>query len=181
MNDRKTVLRFFTIPEWQKEQDFLRKQHKNGWKFTGVSSIGFYHFDKCEPEDVVYQLDYNPNGTAHKGEYIQMFHDCGWKYIQDYAGYSYFCKPVSEMNGEEEIFCENASRLDMMKRVFQGRVIPLIFFFFLLILPNIYLQAHFNRLINQILLILFMGLFLLYLALFAWFGYQFWRYWKSLQ
>ena len=58
-----------------------------------------------------------------------MFHDCGWKYIQDYAGYSYFCKPVSEMNGEEEIFCDNASRLDMMKRVFQGRVIPLIFFF----------------------------------------------------
>ena len=75
----------------------------------------------------------------------------------------------------------SAARNLSLIHIFQGRVIPLIFFFFLLILPNIYLQAHFNRLINQILLILFLGLFLLYLALFAWFGYQFWRYWKSLQ
>ena len=47
---------------------------------------GLYHFEKCEPEDVTYQLDYNPEGIAHKAEYIQMFLDCGWEYMQDFAG-----------------------------------------------------------------------------------------------
>lgn len=27
---------------------------------------GLYHFEKCEPEDVTYQLDYNPEGIAIK-------------------------------------------------------------------------------------------------------------------
>lgn len=48
---------------------------------------------KCTPEDVVYQLDYNEEGLTHKDEYVQMFRDCGWEYIQDFGGYSYFRKP----------------------------------------------------------------------------------------
>ena len=47
-----------------------------------------------------------------------MFADCGWEYLQDFAGYSYFRKPVAEMKGEEAIFCDDASRLEMMRRVF---------------------------------------------------------------
>ena len=43
-----------------------------------VDLIGRYLFEKCEPEDVVYQLDYNPEGDGHKAAYVQMFEDCGW-------------------------------------------------------------------------------------------------------
>lgn len=180
MKDTKTEFRYFTIPEWKKEQNYLRQQHKKGWKFTGVNLIGRYHFEKCTPADVVYQLDYNPEGLQNKEEYIQMFHDCGWEYLQDFVGYSYFRKPVSEMHGnEEEIFCDDASRLDMMKRVFKGRMIPLACIFFLIILPNIYIQSHINTLANHILSGAFVVLLLLYIILFLWFGIQFWQYWKS--
>ena len=118
MKEKKTEPRIFTIAEWEKEEKYLRKRHREGWKFVNVSLPGFYHFEKCTPEDVVYQLDYNEEGLKHKDEYVQMFNDCGWEYIQDFGGYSYFRKPVSEMQEEEEIFCDDESRLDMMRRVF---------------------------------------------------------------
>lgn len=180
MRNRKTKFKYFTIFEWKKEEDYLRLQHKNGWKFIKVNFIGMYHFEKCEPEDVIYQLDYNPEGRTHKDAYIQMFQDCGWDYIQDYAGYSYFKKAVSEKNGEEEIFCDDTSRLDMMKRVFKERMLPLVSIFFLIILPNIYLQSRIDTPLTHILTGTFIGLFLVYLILFLWFGYQFWKYWNSL-
>lgn len=181
MKNTKTEFKYFTIPEWKKEQDYLRQQHKNGWKFSRVSFIGLYHFEKCEPEDVVYQLDYNPEGIAHKEEYVQMFRDCGWEYMQDFFGYSYFRKPALEMNGDEEIFCDDASRVDMMKRVFKGRMLPLLCIFFLIILPNIYMQSHMDTAVGRILTGLFCILLVLYLMLFVVFGVQYWQYWKELK
>lgn len=76
--------RYFTIFNHKKEEDYLIEKHKSGWKFTRVSGLGVYHFEKCEPKDVVYQLDYNPQTKDTKQEYLQMFADCGWDYIQDY-------------------------------------------------------------------------------------------------
>ena len=40
----KTTLRYFTIAEWEKEQEYLRREHNKGWKFTGVTLPGFYPF-----------------------------------------------------------------------------------------------------------------------------------------
>lgn len=180
MKDTKTEFRFFTIPEWKKEEKYLREQHKNGWEFVSVNFIGFYHFKKCEPRDVIYQLDYNPESVTQKSEYIQMFRDCGWEYLQNYVGYSYFRKAASEMDGkEEEIFCDDASRLDMMKRVFRQRMVPLLWIFFLCIIPQIIIQSQFHRPENHWLLVIFCILFVLYLGLFLIFGVQFWRYSQS--
>jgi len=135
MKDTKTEWKFFSIADWEKEEQYLRRQHQNGWKFTGVSFLAAYHFVRCEPEDVVYQLDYNP--TANKQEYLQIFRDCGWEYLQDYVGYSYFRKPASAMQGEEAIFSDDASRLDMLRRIIKGRLLPLLLIFLLCVLPNL--------------------------------------------
>jgi len=61
MKANKTEFHFFTIPQWKDEENYLRKMHNSRWKFTNVSFPGFYHFENCQPEDVVYQLDYNPD------------------------------------------------------------------------------------------------------------------------
>lgn len=131
----KKQFKLFTIFEYEKEQDYLRKMHKSGWKFLKVSGFRMYHFEKCTPEDVIYQLDYNLEGLAHKEEYIRMFNDCGWEYLQDYMGYSYFRKPVAEAKDEEGIFSDTESKLQMMKRVFKGRMFPLFFIFFGSLIP----------------------------------------------
>lgn len=129
MAHTKTEFKWFTIFQHEAEEEYLRYMHFSGWKLTGISFPGFYHFEECAPEDMVYQLDYNQNGTAHKREYVQIFADCGWEYMFDFVGYSYFRKPVSQMEGTEEIFCDDESRLEMMKRVFRGRVLFVIILF----------------------------------------------------
>ncbi len=176
MNDTKTELKFFPIPAWDKEENYLRKQHKNGWEFVSVNGFCLYHFRKCEPKDVVYQLDFNPDSVSKKNEYIQMFRDCGWEYMQNYVGYSYFRKAASEMDGtEEEIFCDDASRLGMMKRVFLGRMIPLLVIFFLGIIPQIVIQI-----LNDMygFAAFFCVMFVLYLVTFISFAVPYWRYYK---
>lgn len=56
MKNKKVMLRFFSIVQWTQEQEFLRREHQNGWKFTKLKPIGLYYFESCAPEDVVYQL-----------------------------------------------------------------------------------------------------------------------------
>lgn len=140
-----------------------------------VNLPGFYHFVKCKPEDVVYQLDYNQEGLEHKDEYVQMFKDCGWEYIQDFGGYSYFRKPVSQMQGEEGIFCDDESRLDMMRRMFAGRYLPILVILALLILPNLFAQIQSQDADAPVLLALFLILFAVYMWAIASFGYRYWK------
>ena len=173
MSCKKTKIAFFTVPEYEKEQDWLRKQHENGWKLIGATLPCFYHFEKCENEDVLYQLDYNKDGLENRSEYIQMFQDCGWEYITEMVGYSYFRKPVSQLKENEGIFCDDESRLDMINRVFKGKIIPLIVIFFCCIVPQLFLQYNVGRNVSYILFGMFVGLFILYVILFIQFGIQF--------
>lgn len=179
MKDTKTEIRFFSVPQWKKEEQYLRDNHNAGWEFTGVGFLGVYHFRRCEPEDVVYQLDYNDDSVRNREEYIQMFTDCGWEYLQNYVGYSYFRKPVSEMKGEdEEIFCDDNSRLEMISRVFKGRMLPLLIIFFLVIIPQLFMAATDGG-GDRWVLITFLILFLIYIGIFISFAVPFIRYYKS--
>ena len=138
--ERKKQFRWFTIFEYEKEQDYLIEMHKSGWRFVKVKGLGMYHFEKCAAEDVVYQLDYNKEGLEHKDEYLKMFEDCGWEYIQEYVGYSYFRKPVADMKDEEEIFCDESSRLAMLGRVFKRRMLPVFIIFMTCVLPQFFIN-----------------------------------------
>ena len=137
MKDVKKEFRWFSITEYEKEAEYLRRRHKEGWKFKDVIFPGIYTFEKCEPQDVIYQLDYNPDGMRNQAEYVQIFEDCGWEYLKEFMGYTYFRKPADRMAKEENIFCDDQSRLEMMSRIFQGRMIPLIGIFAIL-LYNLY-------------------------------------------
>ena len=169
----KKQFKYFSIFNHEKEQDYLREMHKQGWKFTKVTGLGIYHFEECEPQDTVYQLDYNQEGLSHKMEYIQMFNDCGWEYIQDYAGYSYFRKAAAEMNGDEEIFCDDTSRAAMMGRVFKGRLLPLVLIFTGCLLPQFINNISGQNYGIAILIGTIMGI---YLGCFTAFGIKYAKY-----
>ena len=174
----KKELKYFSIMDYEKEQEYLREQHKAGWRFVTVTGIGMYHFEKCEPMDVVYQLDYNQEGLKNKEEYIQMFKDCGWTYLQDYVGYSYFSKPASEMKKEERIFCDDSSRLAMMERVFKGRLLPLV-----VILSCVLVPQFINNLLNfhnYVLAVILGACIIAYLVIFATFGIKYTKYKENL-
>lgn len=175
MKERKTTFKFFTITQYEKEQEYLRKMHKNGWRFIGVTLPGFYHFEQCTPEDVIYQLDYNQEGVNHKEEYVQMFQDCGWEYLTDFVGYSYFRKAANKMKEDEGIFCDDSSRLDMMKRIFKGKMLPLLCIFFAIIIPQLYMQYSIEGFRGDM-FIIFVVLFVLYLMIFISFGVGYWKF-----
>ncbi len=162
--ETKREIRIFTITEYDKEERYLQKRHAQGWRFVKATGYGVYHFEACEPEGVVYQLDYNQEGIADKGEYIQMFADCGWEHVTDYVGYSYFRKPISEMSGEEEIFNDDNSKLEMLRRIFKGRMIPLFIAFFLYLLLQFVLPTFFRGALIMAIITWMRGLLIVYMV-----------------
>lgn len=192
MSKTKTIkkrVRFFSAVDWEKEEEYLRKQHSEGWKFVKFTG-SHYVFEKCEPEDVVYQLDFKGD-EKNMDEYIQMFKDCGWEYLQDMNGYSYFRKPAAEMKENEEgIFCDNESRLEMLKNIYRKRISPLFVIFFMIIIPQLTgqtLQAILRAedggelyWISSILGIAFAIMFVLYMVIFIKFGIGLRKFKKSI-
>lgn len=182
MGNSKTVFKYFTIPQYRQEEDYLSAMHEKGWKFTHATFPGFYHFEKCEPEKVTYRLDYNQEGIRNKAEYTQMFSDCGWEYICDFVGYSYFRKEGEAGEEREEIFCDDASRLDMMRRVFRGRIIPLIILFAMVIIPQLLINTIGHSgggFFQDVMSYVFLGLAVLYLIMFSATAIQFYKYEKQ--
>ena len=66
MKELKKEFRWFNIMEYEKEENYLSKRHQEGWKFKRVTFPGVYTFERCEPEKVIYQLDYNKEGIKHQ-------------------------------------------------------------------------------------------------------------------
>ena len=93
MNERKTELRFFTIADYEEEEVWLREEHRKGWALLKVTPPCFYVFERCEPEDVVYRLDYK-NGEE-SGEYFQLFRDYGWENCGRCLGWLFFRKSAA--------------------------------------------------------------------------------------
>lgn len=168
--ETKKEFKIFTIFEHKKEEEYLRRQHQAGWRFVKVSGLGVYQFEKCPPEDVVYQLDYNKD--ADREEYLRMFSDCGWEYIQDYVGYSYFRKSAADMNGAEEIFSDDSSRLAMMERVYKGRLLPLLVIFCTILVPQLIINIMNG---HYVMAVFFGGMFGVYLAVFCYCAVHYYR------
>ncbi|MDD6037250.1 MAG: DUF2812 domain-containing protein [bacterium] len=183
MADKKTVFKFFTVPQYRKEEEYLSEMHEKGWRLTGITFPGFYHFEECTPAHGTYRLDYNPDSTKNHEEYVQLFDDCGWKYLFDFVGYSYFFKEGDSYADNEEIFCDDESRLEMMKRVFKGRVLPLIIIFGCTFVPQFLMNSigyGGGSIAQQVLASTMLGLAAVYLLLFASFSIQFYQYEKMI-
>ena len=165
--EKMTQWRFFHIFQYEEEAQYLREMHAKGWEFEDLAFVRF-RFRKCEPRDMVYQLDYNQEGLAHREEYIKMFEDCGWEHAGDYLGYSYFRKPAEEMGeGEEGIFCDDESRMEMMRRIVKGRMRPMLILLLCVVLPQLVIQAGLG---NYGIFCMYLFILALYIGIFAYFG-----------
>ncbi|MBR3355293.1 MAG: DUF2812 domain-containing protein [Oscillospiraceae bacterium] len=134
----KTVRKIFTIADYEEEEIWLREQHKSGWKLVKMVPPCFYTFEQCEPEDVIYRLDYRD--TENTESYFQMLSDFGWEYIGKCVGWFYFRKPACEAATEEdgELFSDNASRAEQVNAIINTRMLPVALIFLCCVLPNFY-------------------------------------------
>ena len=134
--EKKVVYRIFTIADYEREALYFREMHAKGWKLRKVSySILLfavkYTFEKCQPEQVSYQLDFYPMKKSERASYLQLFKDCGWEHITNFNGFSYFRKAHSEIesDAEFEIYNDAAGRLAMVKRILTMRILPILLLF----------------------------------------------------
>lgn len=136
MKDRKTFIRFFTIADYEEEEIWLREQSQKGWKLVGNNPPCFYTFEKSEPEEVIYKLDYR-NGTEDS-EYRQMFSDFGWEECGRCFGWIYYRKPASaiENDNDGEIFSDPQTRYDMIMHIYKTRMMPLLVIFLCCVTPQ---------------------------------------------
>ena len=169
---RKIGFHFYTIPEYEEEQTYLTKMHKTGWKFVKYVFPCFYVFEKCEPADVIYQLDYNQEGIKEREAYYQMYRDCGWEHLCNVMGYSYFRKPAEGSYAKDEIFSDDASKLDMVERIYRGRMIPCLILFFGVLCPQILLQFTADNRFNRVIFIMYLIVFIVYINMFVKFYYK---------
>ena len=138
--EKKIVYRIFTIADYDREALYLREMHTKGWKLRKVSySILLfavkYTFEKCQPEQMSYQLDFYPMKKSDRASYLQLFKDCGWEHITDFNGFSYFRKLHSgiESDTEFEIYNDAAGKLAMVKRILTRRMLPILLLFLALL------------------------------------------------
>ena len=134
---RETVIRFFTIADYEEEEIWLRERHKSGWKLVRLIPPCFYVFEECEPQDVIYRLDFK--NSEQTEEYMSMLRDFGWEYFARCFGWLYFRKPAdeAETEAEGELFCDSASRAEMAAKIVKTRLLPLACIFLCCVLPNL--------------------------------------------
>lgn len=173
MKERKVRFKFFTISECKEEQEYLQEQHRNGWKFRKAVFPFLYLFDRCQPEDVVYQLDYNKEGLKEQDTYKKMFEDAGWEYVTEFVGFTYFRKPVSEMNGQEEIFSDDTSKADMYQRIWMGRMPILLAIMGLVIIPQLIMQISKDASIHNSMLLAYVLALVVYIGIIGKFSYDY--------
>lgn len=165
MNSRKTVIRFFTIADYEEEEVWLHNQHKNGWKLSKMIPPCFYIFEKCAQEDMAYRLDYKNN--TETGDYFATLRDYGWEYIGRCVGWLYFRKPLSETDSEQEgeIFASRESRIDMIDHVVKTRFFPCLIIFLCCLLPTFSRCIESSDPLATVLTVFFSILTLIYLYL----------------
>ena len=134
--EKKVVYRIATIADYDREALYLGEMHAQGWKLKEVSYSNLvvavkYTFEKCQPEQVVYQLDFYPMKKSERASYLQLFKDCGWKHITDFNGFSYFRKAHFEIesDAEFEIYNDATGKLDMVNRILRLRLLPILLLF----------------------------------------------------
>ena len=168
MKNTKTIFKFLTLFEYEDEEAFLEAQHKAGWKATGYKLPGFYKFEKCEGADYTYRIDFTDENGSKNPEYRQMFADNGWEFLWSVNGFSIFRKPSSSP-ANNEIFTDNESKLRMLQKIQNRRLLPHITIFLCAVVPNFVKGLHgdFGKLPGDIFITALFGLmFVLYTYVF---------------
>ncbi len=126
--ETKTFVKFFFVWSEDKEAIWLREMANKGWHLVRASVFN-YTFRKGEPADYVYQFDFRLKAYKDETEYLEIFTDAGWEYINRVFGWYYFRKKYRE--GEQnEIYSDKESLIQKYKK--------LLFFMVLCLLPLIY-------------------------------------------
>lgn len=128
--DKNKMRKFKWFWAWQDEDEeaWLREMSNEGCHFSGIGFPTIYSFKTGEPKDYVYRLDYRSHWKLDKEDYLQLFRDSGWEYVEQMAGWHYF-RQLAQPGEELEIYTDAESKIEKYQRllVFLGiLILPLV-------------------------------------------------------
>ena len=108
----KVEFRIFTILDLDKVEDYLHEMHLKGWRYR-TSRFGFFYFDQCQPDDVIYRIYDSRFLKKYKYE-LQDFRNRGWELIE--TGFcSILRKSSSNLLLEDQVYMSKGLRWEVMR------------------------------------------------------------------
>ena len=108
----KVQFRIFTIVDLDKEEEYLHEMHLKGWRYR-TSRFGFFYFDQCQSDDVIYCIYDSRFPKKYKHE-LQVFRNRGWELIE--TGFcSILRKPTSDILSEEKVYMSKGLGWEVMR------------------------------------------------------------------
>ena len=111
MNSR-VEFRIFTIVDLDKEEEYLHEMHLKGWRYR-TSRFGFFYFDQCQPDDVIYCIYDSRFLKKYKHE-LQDFRNRGWELIGA-GSCSILRKSSSDILSEDQVYMSKGLRWEVMR------------------------------------------------------------------
>ena len=108
----KVQFRIFTIVDLDKEEDYLHKMHLKGWRYR-TSRLGFFYFDQCQPDDVIYHIYDTRHLKKYKHE-LQNFRNRGWELIES-GSCLILRKSSSDILPEDQVYMSKDLRWEVMR------------------------------------------------------------------
>jgi len=102
----------FTIIDLDKKEEYLHEMHLKGWKYK-ANRLGFFYFEECQPEDVIYCIYDSRFLKKYKHE-LQDFRSRGWELIE--TGFcSILRKSSSDLLPEDQVYMSKGLRWEVMR------------------------------------------------------------------
>ena len=113
----KKVWRFYTIADYEKEENFLNEMARDGWNLTAV---GFcrYIFRRGTPGEYIYKLDMVERGDSDqvKESYFNFLTDCGIRVVGEFKDWIYLQKRAAD--GPFDMKNDTYAKLRQLNKVY---------------------------------------------------------------
>ena len=121
--------KFFWAWQDREEEAWLRQMAQQGYHLSRLVFSTVYEFTLGEPGDVMYRMDYSDIKKTDFDQYVQLFQDSGWEYIDGGFGWNYFRKP-SDPGHATDIYTDKESKIQKYERMLSYfMVFPIVFGF----------------------------------------------------
>ena len=108
----KVQFRIFTIVDLDKEEEYLHEMHLKGWRYR-TNRFGFFYFEQCQPDDVIYHIYDSRNLKKYKHE-LQNFKNRGWELIES-GSCLILRKSSSDILPEDQVYMSKDLKWEVMR------------------------------------------------------------------
>ena len=108
----KLQFRIFTILDEDKKEEYLHEMHLKGWRYR-TSRFGFFYFDQCQPDDVIYRI-YDSRFLKKYQHELQDFRNRGWELIGA-GSCSILRKSASDILSEDQVYMSKSLGWEVMQ------------------------------------------------------------------